>query len=387
MQNFLSNFTQYPSSATTLLLYIMVCLLLTFTLTALFCPTTSQKNINFFATINNLDFFKIILTYCVLLHHELQVLGQENEGLYGVEGFFIISGFLLKYTYSAFAKNEIKDFILKKLINFIPYIFLGNMLALFAYNDFNVLKFFSGIFMFASTGFYPEHTYYGPAWYLIVLFWISLLYFILFKTLKKDICDIIISIITFLTLFSTHNDISPISIPIEGISKEIPIFTNAFVRGFVGMGLGYFLAESYQTSEANKNNSQFMYNLFELALLSYMILAFFTDEYSMPYVTVLISYLILFWSAINCKSYLFAKLEKIKWHRFAKYNIAIYMTHWSICQFQSRLGLWDEYTIFEKIILTLVSSIILGVISYWTIRFGQYFSKKLHTKICSTKQQ
>lgn len=373
--NYLTYFIQHYGLFITLCVYVIFCFIVTFLFTSLFCPVTTSQPKSAIHPIHNIDFIKILLTYGIVLLHQYQAFSVEKNAFYCVEGFFIISGFLLHYTY--YSQNSFKDFILKKFVCFMPYIILSNMLMLFLYYSFNSLKFFSGIFMFACTAIFPEHTYYGPTWYLIVLFWISLFYFALLKTCKKEVCGIIIGIIIFIALSSTHNVIYPGVVGIENISHEIPFFTNAFIRGFVGIGLGYFLANLCSFQTVNTKTSLLLYTLLEVFLLIYLALAFFTDIYSISYIMVLISFCILFWLFFNHKSYLSAWLEKINWRPVSKYMLAIFMTHWFICQLQGQFNLWVEYQKSTRIVLCLICSTVLGFFAYHIVNLGYLISRRL----------
>lgn len=368
MHSLLINTTQSLSHMQFCILYITICLITTVLFTALFCPVHTKPSKISYSTCNNIDFIKIPLTYAIILYHQYQSLGFEKNGFYCVEGFFIISGFLFHHCYTP--QKNIKDFISRKLIRFMPYIILSNLLMLFIYNSFDLIKFISGVFMFACTSIFPDHTYYGPTWYLIVLFWITLFYLTLLKSLKKDLCNIIIGAMTLLTLFSTHNVISPVFIAIEKPSSELPLLTNGFIRGFVGIGFGYFLANLYSPNSKKSKNSLLFYTFFELFLLAYFAYVFFIDKYTAPYIQILICYCFFFWSFFNHKSYLSDWLEKINWKPISKYMLPIFMTHWFFCELQTKLNLWNDYQATTRIVLCLICSTFFGFISFHTITLG-----------------
>lgn len=387
MKQYLSYFVTHFGITPTLIGYTLLCMLITFILTATFGPAIAPQNksTDKHPILNNINFLKILLTYYIILHHEYQVLGWTNDAQYSVEGFFIISGFMLSYAYTP-QKNTI-EFITHKLIRFTPYMLLASLLELYNHYSFNPTQFLSGIGMFAYTGLYPKPTLYGPSWYIIVLFWVALFYFVLLKNCSKNICNIIFGLITFATLSATHN-ISPLLLPQEAPNQYIPLLTNGFVRGLGCIGLGYFLAETYTAPNSKPNKiSKLFYTLVEAFLLIYLAYAFFKQNYITSRCVILISFAILIWSFVHQKGYLSQGLEKIKWQPLINYTLPIYMTHWSLCRVQALSQLWAEIAPLPRICLTIVISTILGIIAYQTIDLAYAYSQKKYHKTKLKRQK
>ena len=48
--------------------------------------------------LHNIEFLRILFTFCIFIHHALNSFGHANNGFFAVEFFFILSGFFLYYT-------------------------------------------------------------------------------------------------------------------------------------------------------------------------------------------------------------------------------------------------------------------------------------------------
>ena len=109
-----------------------------------------------------------------------------------------------------------------------------------------------------------------------------------------------------------------------------------------------------------------------------MTFTFFIDKYTTSYIQVLISYCLFFWSFFNHKSYLSSWIEKINWKPISKYMLAIFMTHWFICQLQTKLNMWSDYQLNTRIILCLICSTFLGIIAFHVISLGRIIKKYIN---------
>ena len=87
-------------------------------------------------------------------------------------------------------------------------------------------RFFAGIFLISTTPVYPHYTYYMPAWYLIILFWVSIIYFILIRFCKHYLY--IIGMVSIIILVSLYYDVTPI----KHLFSRVP---KGMLRGFAYM--------------------------------------------------------------------------------------------------------------------------------------------------------
>ena len=136
-------FLHYNLTFSNFLIYVICCLFCVFILFFRFYPANYliSSEINCAKKqLYNVYFIKIILTCYIIFHHILSHLDLWNRAYFCVEFFFIISGFLLPFTNQ---KNRSwQNFVFTKLLNFVPLIFLSNLLCLFSVEQIDFLKFF-----------------------------------------------------------------------------------------------------------------------------------------------------------------------------------------------------------------------------------------------------
>lgn len=163
--------------------------------------------------LKNVEFLRLLFTFCIVAHHMTPVVDFFNEGWLGVEFFFILSGFFLMITFNS--ERTGGEFVRSKIAHFIPLTVLAAVFnGKFALIPANML-FLQGTGLAAAVP--PQ------GWYLGVLFWVTLLYFCILKYFKPEPGKMLIAVLTFWAL--TDNDIG-----------------HGLQRGFAGIGLGCFLA-------------------------------------------------------------------------------------------------------------------------------------------------
>lgn len=354
-------------------IFFIMCLLTTFLVVFCFCPQKPAKIKKNYHYLNNIDFLKILLTYAIVLHHEYQALHWPNYAHSSVEMFFIISGFMLLYTYNS--EKSVIDFIKGKIALFMPYLFLGNLLAFSLFPDADVYAFFAGIFMYSDTLLFNKFALYAPSWYIITLFWCSLFYFAMLKTYRKEVCCFVIGIIAFFAWSAMNNIVYA-----EAVNGYLPFLLNGQVRALSCISLGYFVALNYTPVQEAK--PLLFYTILEAGLLIALIYIFFMVERELPVSLVVICFITLFYSFIYQKGYISAQLEKINWTPFSRYTLPIFMTHWVLTFIQQKGRLWAEYSSFTQIVLCLIFSTLLGIVSYHTVQSGFYFHRLRHKIFC-----
>lgn len=364
-------FLSSPYSLTTLSLCFLCCIFLSF-LFVLWLPAYPYKEASFKPQIiNNLSFLKILLAYCVVLHHTFIKLGLPNNGHVCVEFFFIISGFMLCYTYNQ--QRTVSSFVIKKFLQFVPYIFVANIGCLLLDNRIDIEKFLSGILFYANTNLYPNYTYYPPAWYLIVLFWVLLFYFSLIKNLKSGLCYFTIGIISFIFL-SLRADI----FPIPATNPYMPFLTNGLIRGLAYVGVGCLLSIGYKyQSDHNFLPQTLLFTVVELCLLVALILMFFVPKFFASLNIMLICFIALFKLFLMKKGYISRLFEHKFWFNLSKFSLPIYMTHDIFLSKILELNILENYNIFSKVIIIVVFSTSVGILTYYLIALA----KRLHLKL------
>ncbi len=365
-------FLHYNLTFSNFLIYAICCLFGIFVLISRFYPA---KYLNIPKTsclkpqLYNVYFIKVVLTYYIVFHHILLHLGLWNRAYFCVEFFFIISGFLLIYTYQA--QRTVCNFVCSKLLEFVPLIFFANILCLFSVERIDFLRFFSGIFLFASTNFYSAHTYYLPSWFLIILFWNSFLYFLIIKLLRASLHHIIIALITIISLIALLHTGN-----IESLNSLIPL-TNGLLRGLAYMGIGYFLFIICNFQKFNVPHSNMFISLCEFLLFFMLFLFLFVKKYDVSSVFLVLTFCALLALFIFKHGYFSRLFEKKYWKTIAKVNIFIFMTHDIVIQALLHFRIFTFLPLPVRIFFIFLSCLLFGHLVYFTFSSA----KRLHCRL------
>ena len=182
--------------------------------------------------LHNIEFLRILFTFCIFACHALTSFYHANNGFFAVEFFFILSGFFLYYTIDN--QKNVQTFMLKKIIRFLPLMLFGQVVCDLISLKFRFQNYISLAFFLPSTGL-TDLNYHsvGGVWYVCVLLWISVFYFYLIKTQPLKTVNLLIGIVTFVSLIVYNN--------CDNRTANW-LFPSSLLRGLVCIGIGYFLA-------------------------------------------------------------------------------------------------------------------------------------------------
>lgn len=315
----------------------------------------------------NIEFLRIVFTLGIVFTHVANSCCSERLDIWnyaglGVEFFFILSGFLLAYTFNP--EKTVLTFLKSKIIRFLPLIiFVSIVRGIFA-NQINVTNMFSDFLFLPVPGLHYTAGFVNVAWYINVMLWVSLFYFCLMKFYKKETVNIIIGLITFFAytaLTSKGWD------RLGSINEFVKI---NLLRALGGMGVGYFLK---QISDLLKIKTTTLYNLFEFVIIIFAISAMYIQKISMPNP---IYYIILFSIVIFCfvqkkgKASLF--FEKPVFASLSKYALSVYLAQ-EIITTDLFGHIYSKYPeilkqhSFLTVSITLFLACMLGVIAHHTV--------------------
>ncbi|MBQ4614983.1 MAG: acyltransferase [Akkermansia sp.] len=305
--------------------------------------------------IKNIEFLRIVFTIGVLICHFRDTLyGIWSGGYFGVEFFFILSGYLLALT---FRKDRAILAIAKRnWIRFVPLIIISCILCGGGWNS------FLGVLMLQDTGLAMYHIDDPPSWYIAVLFWCTLFYLGFLKSYTGDKRNFLIGVLVFVTYLLRARQHTPTWLMLdEYVSKDL-------LRGIAGMGAGILLSEICRRPSETILSSikeKFFYGIAETMLLLYFVSIFFSKEYFIDHWIVQpILAGILLCLFIQKKGFVSSFLEKEIFARGAKYCLSIYLTHWIL--FVHRF--WEiKGNIALSVTISTILSIFLGVLFYYLI--------------------
>lgn len=206
-------------------------------------------------TFKNIGILRFSIILCIIMHHA--------NGLYNLPAwfgnfqnckvcpdlFFIMSGFLLFYTFNSNLSTF--DYAKKRFFRLAPNLWLLVLimiiLTLFIptinshFND-NILR----IFLLHCVGFEPKSggSYMNITWYISALFWVSLFYFYISKIFDKKYLSLIIWLVVMLS-YTAYMQFTSF---LTGAHIEtLYLFFNIGIcKALASMGLGYFICMAYK---------------------------------------------------------------------------------------------------------------------------------------------
>lgn len=331
----------------------------------------------------NLDFLRIVFTFVIIGYHFIRQLGFWNEsGGYAVEFFFVLSGFLLVYTFNP--NISVLTFFKKKIIRFMPAIIVSGIAVSLWFGQFNS-KLLNNIFLVPIAEQLPVLV----AWYINVLVWVSLLYFTLFKYLSRPIACLIIGILTFLAINAMLASSLWLTNAHFGERGTFGYLINGgLLRGLAGMGFGCLLAQALlnhpQTNTSNPKTT-FCYTLAEICILGWLIGAMYIRQIYVGPFALLIGFTVLIYLFVKKQGILSRILDKPYYSKIARYTLCIYLMQEVIVrQIFPYLLHQSAYNHLLRVHYILTSDVILfittlvGIIVYYLIEkpITHYFNKQ-----------
>ncbi len=198
----------------------------------------------------NLEFLRFLLIWAVVGVHlaylnvssapQFSWLVKWTSGWQAVEMFFLMSGFFLFYKVKT--EETILNFALRKWLRLAPFIialtFIGYMCAGFDIMQYPLsVNIFNAFLMldWNTHHFGPDATIIYVAWFANALFFVSVVYFGIFKCLPHDKATLVIGAISFITFFMYQRHVFII----------VP-FIYPLVRAFAYIGFGYLICELWK---------------------------------------------------------------------------------------------------------------------------------------------
>lgn len=354
--------------------------------------------------IKNIEFLRILMIFGIIMHHAFINASWSLDGLFpnielfqmlkkafwfannGVEGFFIISGFLFTLTFKKV--NTFVQFVSKKYLRLAPVIlfatgicFIASLFSLIEFDFFNnlltVLLVNNFIIRWGCGAV-------GSVWYVSVL----MTCYVLFFPIKKYVVDakkycltlFLLTVFGYLMLeILRHGNYS-------GAYQNIGILNVGFLRGLGGFGLGALLGEIYKQYAEKINIFDLKkyyahFSLCEVFLISGLIwwLCFIHIKFNnIIFVLMFTLLFVLFILNKGCISNFF---DKNIWSTLSKYVYSIFVTHTLIYKLFS-CHFWIKYPEFVNsysiipVIINLFLVILLGIFTYHFIEvpFAKFLS-------------
>ena len=331
----------------------------------------------------NVECLRFLFTLGICIHHFLYASGIYSNGYLAVEFFFILSGFLLVYTFNA--RKTVTTFIKSKIIRFVPILFFVSLLYCFFTSDFYFDSLVSNTLFLFFPGLKYRPGYADGAWFIAVLFWALLFYFSMMKYWKKETACFITGIIVFwvyIILMSTSWD--------RLVRINILLNVN-LLRALGGVGIGYLLASYVLMKPLSILPKKYMYSFLEIVFLLYSFGALFSEViYPKNPLYVVLSFVVLLYLFVVKKGSISQYLDHFQWSKISKYTLSIYLVQ-DIVIFILYARLLDIYPewikerIFMVMLAVILTCCVFGMCLYLLIEkpCGTFLKKLLNGEYVS----
>ena len=239
----------------------------------------------------NIEFLRFLLIFAVVGVHipylnlnslpEFSFLVPWTAGWQAVEMFFVISGFFLFYKYDT--HMQVLNFAIKKWLRLSPFIIVLTILG-YAMTGFDVMQYPLSVNIYNALllldwnthHFGPDATILYVAWFVNVLFFVSVVYFCILKVLPHAYATLVIGIIAFVNFFMYQRQVYII----------VP-FIYPLVRAFAFIGFGYLICElwkAYQTTheQGASQSISIIHSLLEMILFTTIIISLYAGSTGIP---------------------------------------------------------------------------------------------------------
>lgn len=262
------------------------------------------------------------------------------HGYLSVELFFILSGFF--FALKLDTTKSLFDFLKKKFIRLYPVLIVMLLIgwlghALFGLYKFSIYHSILILFGLNGTALFTTKTGYGSIvatggntfWYVSAMLWTFALFYYLLKNYEKKTVNLIIALL----IFTSYSLLS--SIERWLVREHLTLFFNQGIcRAFGGIGIGYFIAEWYNShKETIQNYTLSIFQKLFITLIEFMCIFFIFNnlffhkiKYYNNNIFVLVFALTVFLFIYN-KGFISEILNKDIFSKISKYTYSIYLSH------------------------------------------------------------
>lgn len=263
-----------------------------------------------------------------------------SHGYLSVELFFILSGFF--FAFNLDTTKSLFEFLKKKIIRLYPVLIIMLIIgwlvhALFGLYKFSIYHSILILFGLNGTALYTVKAGTGNIvgtggntfWYVSAMLWTFALFYYLLKNYERKTANLIIALL----IFTSYSLLSPIER--WEIREHITLFFNhGICRAFGGIGIGYFIAQWYNShKETIQNYTLSTFQKLFITLIEFMCLFFIINnlffhkiKYNNNIIFVLVFTLIVFLFIYN-KGFISECLNKDIFSKLSKYTYSIYLSH------------------------------------------------------------
>lgn len=320
------------------------------------------------------DALRFILAMCVVFGHTFLVLfrthAEETLDIQNlaVDGFFILSGFLLALSYNKSQENtpDAATLFIRSTWHRIKRLYPEYLFALLLANllyikHFSASDFFLNSLFIGQINKVPSAI--NGAWYVSVLFWVGCIYSALLFYKKKTAVYVFIPLLVFFSFSYMYATYSSLSLNANPLIDNI--FSAGFLKGFVGMGIGillFFLCQKMQTLTCSLRYRQLSFLALEIVALVALIYCLSLDIRIKDQYLIYFAYPVILALLYFRKEVLLKFLSCEIWSQLTPSAYMLYLTHHIVIQFTKDYLPYKSFPQISIYILIMVVCVIFGLI-------------------------
>ncbi|MDR1123671.1 MAG: acyltransferase family protein [Elusimicrobiota bacterium] len=279
-------------------------------------------------TFKNVEFLRFAMTWTIVWFHAWIIkafvdvgmpINWATGGFKAVEMFFLIAGFFMFL--KLHTEQSTWEFWKKKWVRLAPLVILSALLTSFFLDGHFRTKELLEALLIRTWGFFPiRGSLGGFQWFICDLAFISLVYFYIAKSIPQKYMNMVVFFIMYI---SANVMLFP------GKNGGYILLDIDMARGFLYMGVGYFLANAYKSINSQNllqnTGKTICYSIAEVSLFLFVMMNLFTlreKEASLQ-----LAFIALFLLFIHRKGWFSRLLEKDWAVLLGRYAYAIYCVH------------------------------------------------------------
>lgn len=314
-----------------------------------------------------LDFFKIVFTILVVIHHSPY---YTVRGYIAVEYFFIVSGYFTIQTFEKNREMSTRDYLKKRLKILYPHYIFSLFIMYLGVKQFeackldNLKNLIPDIFLLQNVGIFKGGGINYPAWYMSVLITGSMILFFLYKQcpIKMYNCVAILCVVTVYCYLFHCGEIE--------VWNKFYFFYIPWWRGTAALCIGSLI---YQMS--NKLNKYIMgYHITEIICTAILVVCIFTSEVKILDFLAVFCLVVL----VTVMTTPYSIYQNLPSTKLSRYEYAIYLNHAFCIGVTNKLftvPVFDNIDIKIRLVILLLTTIIYSVI---TTHIVEWLVRKWH---------
>lgn len=333
--------------------------------------------------IYSFDALRFILALCVVFGHTFLNLFRVSKGdvlviqNLAVDGFFILSGFLMAASYIKYHTSTEAPSTLfiqstihraKRLAPEYLFVMALFIILLGSIGHYSVLNILLNSVFIAGINKVPGIVI--GSWYISVLFWVGGIYLALMFYKKKTAINLLIPLIVLLAFSYTYTTYTSLSLNSNPLILDM--FSAGFLKGFMGIGIGimtFFVCQNFKTKPSRLKYKNAILPILEIAAVSILVYCFSLTKLTRTEYLIYFAYPIIIGLLYLKKETILKFLSWKIWCPLAPTAYMLYLTHCLWLEIIKRFVNYKVYPVPLVYIIFMFFAVLAAFILYHTQKY------------------